>query len=413
MTFTPEQEATLLRIIGAFNNGRRIGDLPLADSVDPLEDNVEILDKAGASKRASVAAILKGEAARATRAERSLGADIERAIAQSEQGDTALGESIEGETSRAEGAEASLSDRIAATNTGLASTNANLTEVRALAEQATKGIVFATTERLDQWLAGSITRPDGLTPADLIVGQDLYILALDEPDYWWTGTEYQALQTAKVDIAGYPSRQELTDGLGGKVDKAGTSSTSTTTVYARTASASGGTGTQALKPVSTSTTSGHIVMRTTSGHITAPSSVAATANQFVPLWQVMNLLASTGSGTRVIYAGSYSGISNVDVNVQGYPITMNFSLKSSATGSVTLENAGDKALVLNCINDTNILMNGVAWAVGATTTQGQGSIPYSSHTELRYATSDLSLVFTIGVIRFASSNVFVYIKEGF
>ena len=116
---------------------------------------------------------------------------------------TVIENRINNEIIRAEEAEASLSDRITDTNRGLATTNANLTEVRALAEGATKGIVFENTEQFNAWLSGTYTRPDGLIPADLIVGQDLYTEALDEPDYWWTGTDYQILRTETVDFTDY------------------------------------------------------------------------------------------------------------------------------------------------------------------------------------------------------------------
>ena len=54
--------------------------------------------------------------------------------------------------------------------------------------------VFNTVAEMNTWLASSTNT------ATLSVGTNLYIRALDVPDYWWDGTRACELETAKVDI---------------------------------------------------------------------------------------------------------------------------------------------------------------------------------------------------------------------
>lgn len=132
--------------------------------------------------------------------------------------DAALGEQITDEATRAQDAEAALGGRIDTTNTNLAATNTALDEVRHIAEGAAKGIVFDTQLQMTNWLAGNYTRPDGLIPADLVIGQHLLIKELEVPDYWWTGAAVSPLETSKVDLSGYATTGQLTDGLSGKAN---------------------------------------------------------------------------------------------------------------------------------------------------------------------------------------------------
>jgi hypothetical protein len=79
--------------------------------------------------------------------------------------------------------------------------------VEDIAAGAKVGLAFDTTEQLNEWLAGTYERADGKTPADLQTGWDLYIIALNEPDYWWDGTGIQMLET-KVDLSEYYTKTE-------------------------------------------------------------------------------------------------------------------------------------------------------------------------------------------------------------
>lgn len=58
MAFTPEQEAKLLQIMAAFENGKRLNELPHAGTTNPFDLIVEVLDIDGESKQARLAALL-------------------------------------------------------------------------------------------------------------------------------------------------------------------------------------------------------------------------------------------------------------------------------------------------------------------------------------------------------------------
>lgn len=58
MAFTTEQEETLKLIISAFENGKRLSDLPLATGTNPYKMTVEVLDEDGESKKAALASLL-------------------------------------------------------------------------------------------------------------------------------------------------------------------------------------------------------------------------------------------------------------------------------------------------------------------------------------------------------------------
>ncbi len=58
MAFTAEQEAKLLEIITAFNNGKRLSELPDIGDTNPLDLIVEVLDTDGESKQSKIAALL-------------------------------------------------------------------------------------------------------------------------------------------------------------------------------------------------------------------------------------------------------------------------------------------------------------------------------------------------------------------
>ena len=58
MALTAAQEAVLLQLIEAFQNGKRLSDLPEAKDANPYELIVEVLDTDGESKKAKLAAFL-------------------------------------------------------------------------------------------------------------------------------------------------------------------------------------------------------------------------------------------------------------------------------------------------------------------------------------------------------------------
>ena len=85
-------------------------------------------------------------------------------------------------------------------------------DARSIAEGRNQAKVFATFEAMDTWLS------DQANIDTLNVGDNLYILALDVPDYWWDGAQAQKLETEKVDLTDYLTETEVNDLLSGKVD---------------------------------------------------------------------------------------------------------------------------------------------------------------------------------------------------
>lgn len=99
-------------------------------------------------------------------------------------------------------------------------------DIRALAQTATdiangknRSYVFPTEANLNGWLAtpATYTRPDGKTKADLKIGDNLYIIEVDKPDYWWDGNAKQILETQKVDLTGYYTKTQVDTLLSNKV----------------------------------------------------------------------------------------------------------------------------------------------------------------------------------------------------
>lgn len=73
----------------------------------------------------------------------------------------------------------------------------NVKRAEAIAKGRAKGYVFDTVEDLDLWLSDEAHR------VELAVGDNLYIRAVDVPDYWWDGTQKQQLETQKVELSDY------------------------------------------------------------------------------------------------------------------------------------------------------------------------------------------------------------------
>jgi hypothetical protein len=70
---------------------------------------------------------------------------------------------------------------------------------------------------LQAWLDGTYIRPDGQTPADLKIGENIILRATDEPDYWWDGDQALELET-KIDLSDYYDKEEIDSMLGEKQD---------------------------------------------------------------------------------------------------------------------------------------------------------------------------------------------------
>ena len=66
----------------------------------------------------------------------------------------------------------------------------------------TKGYVFNTNTELQAWLTDE-------NKAKLKIGDVLYIKETGYPDYWWDGTNTQYLETQKVDLTDYYTKNEI------------------------------------------------------------------------------------------------------------------------------------------------------------------------------------------------------------
>ena len=58
MAFTTDEESKLREIIEAFNNGKRLSDLPNVSGTNPFDLLCEVLDTDGESKKAALASLL-------------------------------------------------------------------------------------------------------------------------------------------------------------------------------------------------------------------------------------------------------------------------------------------------------------------------------------------------------------------
>lgn len=77
------------------------------------------------------------------------------------------------------------------------STKQDLSTVEAIAKGRATGYVFDTKADLDAWLLVAENK------AKLNLGDNLYIRAIEVPDYWWDGNNIQQLETQKVNLTNY------------------------------------------------------------------------------------------------------------------------------------------------------------------------------------------------------------------
>lgn len=78
---------------------------------------------------------------------------------------------------------------------------------KAIAEGKATGYVFDTVEDMNAWIETNSSM--------LKLGDNLYIRAVDVPDYWWDGETVQQLETQKVDLADYVKNTDYA-GIDGK-----------------------------------------------------------------------------------------------------------------------------------------------------------------------------------------------------
>ncbi len=70
-------------------------------------------------------------------------------------------------------------------------------------------LCFETEQQLLSWVSGEYTRPDLKTVNDLKTGDNLYILELGVPDYWWDGANIQPLGAEKPDFSDYYTKNQI------------------------------------------------------------------------------------------------------------------------------------------------------------------------------------------------------------
>ncbi len=82
-------------------------------------------------------------------------------------------------------------------------------EAKSIAEGKSSSLCFDTAEQLFSWVDGNYKRADGKTTADLKTGDNLYVLDIKVPDYWWDGTGIQLLETEKTDLKDYYTKSDI------------------------------------------------------------------------------------------------------------------------------------------------------------------------------------------------------------
>lgn len=86
-------------------------------------------------------------------------------------------------------------------------------QAKSIAEGRSKAKVFATEEAMTLWLA------DADNVSTLNIGDNLYIEDINVPDYWWTGTEPQILETSTIDLTDYYTKIQVDNLLQQKYTK--------------------------------------------------------------------------------------------------------------------------------------------------------------------------------------------------
>jgi hypothetical protein len=75
-----------------------------------------------------------------------------------------------------------------------------ISEAKAIAEGKSRARVFPTLADAQTWIASNSSQ--------LLVGDNIYIEAIDTPDYWWNGTSLKALEGEKVSLVDYYKKTE-------------------------------------------------------------------------------------------------------------------------------------------------------------------------------------------------------------
>ncbi len=90
-------------------------------------------------------------------------------------------------------------------------------EAKNIALGRANSLCFDTEKDMKNWLNGIYTRTDGRTPSDLKIGDNLYILQLGVPDYWWDGNSAQPLGAERPDLTDYYTKDEIDGKIGNAI----------------------------------------------------------------------------------------------------------------------------------------------------------------------------------------------------
>lgn len=74
-------------------------------------------------------------------------------------------------------------------------------EARSIAEGRSRAFVFESEEEMQSWTA--------VNPDKLNIGDNLWIIDTGVPDFWWDGTQPRPLETQKVDLSDYYTKEEI------------------------------------------------------------------------------------------------------------------------------------------------------------------------------------------------------------
>ena len=82
-------------------------------------------------------------------------------------------------------------------------------EAKSIALGKANSICFDTQKQLFDWVQGNYKRADEKTIADLKTGDNLYVVELGVPDYWWDGATIQPLGAEKPDFSDYYTKNQI------------------------------------------------------------------------------------------------------------------------------------------------------------------------------------------------------------
>ena len=84
-----------------------------------------------------------------------------------------------------------------------------ISHAEAIARGRATAFSFASYTEIQAWFNGTYVYPDGRTPVDLIIGDNIYDETVGVPDYWWNGTQLMELGAETPDLSAYYTKSEV------------------------------------------------------------------------------------------------------------------------------------------------------------------------------------------------------------